>query len=122
MQNLVVITLSWLWRQPTLISVWNCFLSVKWTVLATFLSIQSIAWYIYYGSKANLSSQDFNLACRYLDGIIPAFLPLLICFSPVAKFLAKTKAAQSDSEANYAGSYPSPGAIFTTTFAKVFGP
>ena len=78
--------------------------------------------YIYYKSKANLSSQDFNLACRYFDGIIPTFLPLLICFSPVAKFLTKTKAAQSDSEANYTGSYPSPGAIFTTLFAKVFGP
>ena len=89
---IIYITLSWFWRQPTVISVWYCFLSVKWTALATtFLSVQSNARNIYRRSEANLPSHHFNLECRYLGGVILSFLSLLRWFSLVDKLLKKIK-------------------------------
>ena len=61
-------------KTTTVTSVWNCFLLVKWTVVATaFLSILCNAWNIYCGSEADLSRKYFNLECRYFDDIIFVF-------------------------------------------------
>ena len=55
--DIILLTLLWFTNWPTFISLWNCFLSVKWTEVATaFLSIQSNAWNMYWGLTANLSS------------------------------------------------------------------
>ena len=66
-QDTILLRLLWFTNWPTLISLWNCFLSAKWTELtAAFLLIQSNAWNINWGLAANLSSQHFSLTCTYL--------------------------------------------------------
>ena len=81
--DIIFLTLFWLTNWPTLISLWNCFVSEKWTEHATaFLSIQSNAWNMYYRLAANLSSQNFSLVCTYLEGVIGISLSLLKWFLP----------------------------------------
>lgn len=68
---------------------------------------------MYCRSEGNLSSEQFNQACRYSDGAILTFLSVL------KWFLQLTKAEFSGSKVSDTAGCPCPRAIFSTSFAEI---
>ena len=96
--SVILFTVSLFINWLTLMSLWDCFFSVRWIELATaFLSIQSNEWNTYWELEINLSSQPFSLACTHFEGVIGLTLSLLKWFIPVEYSLGNARAPQLSS-------------------------